>query len=127
MAVNQTLFSEHGDLPVNAPSSKLSEIIVPRCTYTEPEVASAGLNAASAEHKGVEVDQFKFNLDDNDRCILEGSFPGGFVKIFCKKGTEEIVGAVVSDFPNWAERCTHTRQLVKQCNSVACNSIDLSG
>lgn len=95
MAVQQALFSEHGTLPVNAPSSKLSEIIVPRCTYTEPEVASAGLNSVSAGKKGVEVDQFKFNLDDNDRCILEGSHPGCFVKIFCKKGTDEIVGAVV--------------------------------
>merc|ERR1712176_1584940 len=75
-------------------SSKISEVIVPRCTYTEPEVASAGLNAASAEKQGVEIDQFKFNLDDNDRCILEGSYPGCFAKVFCKKGTDEIVGAM---------------------------------
>jgi pyruvate/2-oxoglutarate dehydrogenase complex dihydrolipoamide dehydrogenase (E3) component len=95
MAVQNSLFSEHGALPVNAPSSKISEVIVPRCTYTEPEVASAGLNAASASKKGVEVDQFKFNLDDNDRCILEGSHPGCFVKVLCKKGTDEIVGCVV--------------------------------
>jgi pyruvate/2-oxoglutarate dehydrogenase complex dihydrolipoamide dehydrogenase (E3) component len=95
MAVQNALFSEHNALPVNAPSSKLTEIVVPRCTYTEPEVASAGLNAATAEKKGVLIDQFKFNLDDNDRCILEGSHPGCFVKIFCKKGTEEIVGSVV--------------------------------
>jgi pyruvate/2-oxoglutarate dehydrogenase complex dihydrolipoamide dehydrogenase (E3) component len=95
MAVQNSLFSDHDDLPVNAPSSKISEVIVPRCTYTEPEVASAGLNAASASKKGVEVDQFKFSLDDNDRCILEGSHPGCFVKVLCKKGTDEIVGGVV--------------------------------
>jgi len=96
MAVQQALFSEHADLPVNAPSPKISEVIVPRCTYTEPEVASAGLNATSAAKKGVEIDQYQFNLDDNDRCILEGSFPGCFAKVFCKKGTEEIVGGVVA-------------------------------
>jgi len=95
MAVQQALFSEHNSLPVNAPSSKLSEIIVPRCTYTEPEVASAGLNSASAEKQGVEFDEFKFCLDDNDRAILEGAHTGGFVKIFCKKGTDEIIGSVV--------------------------------
>lgn len=94
MAVQNALFSEHDSLPTNAPSTKLSEVIVPRCTYTEPEVASVGMNSASAAKQGVEVDQFKFNLDDNDRCILEGSYSGCFVKIFCKKGTEEIVGAV---------------------------------
>lgn len=96
MAVQNALFSESGDLPVNSPSSKLSDIVVPRCTYTEPEVASAGVNAASAEKKGLEIDTYKFDLDDNDRCILEGAFPGGFVKVFCKKGTDEIVGTVVT-------------------------------
>lgn len=96
MAVNNALFSESQGLPVNAPSSKISETIVPRCTYTEPEVASAGLNSASAAKTGVEIDEFKFNLDDNDRCILEGHHPGCFVKIFCRKGTEEIVGSVVA-------------------------------
>jgi pyruvate/2-oxoglutarate dehydrogenase complex dihydrolipoamide dehydrogenase (E3) component len=95
MAVQNALFSEHDALPVNAPSRKVSEVVVPRCTFTEPEVASAGLNAASAAKQGVEIDQFKFDLDDNDRCILEGSFPGCFVKVFCKKGTDEIVGSVV--------------------------------
>ena len=43
MAVQRALFPEKG-LPVNAPSSKLSEIVVPRCTYTEPEVASCGVS-----------------------------------------------------------------------------------
>merc|ERR1712216_132472 len=95
MAVQQALFSEQDGLPVNAPSSRLSEVIVPRCTYTEPEVASAGLNEASAAKQGVDVDVYKFNLDDNDRCILEGSHPGCFVKVLCKKGTDEIAGSVV--------------------------------
>lgn len=97
MAVQQALFKEnHPDsLPVNAPSLKISEMIVPRCTYTEPEVASAGMNAATAAKQGVEIDQYKFDLEDNDRCILECSTPAGFVKILCKKGTEEIVGSVV--------------------------------
>lgn len=95
MAVQNSLFNESGELPVNAPSSKLSEVVVPRCTYTEPEVASAGLNEATAAKQGIEIDKFQFDLDDNDRCILEGSHPGCFVKVLCKKGTEEIVGSVV--------------------------------
>jgi len=95
MAVQKALFSPADGLPVNSPSSKLSDIVVPRCTFTEPEVASAGLNAASAAKQGVELDLYTFNLDDNDRCILEGSFPGCFVKVFCKKDTEEILGCVI--------------------------------
>jgi len=94
MAVQQALFDTEIP-PVNAPCCKLSEVVVPRCTYTEPEVASAGFNAASAEKKGVDVDVYTASLAHNDRCILEGARDAGFVRMFCRKGTEELVGAVV--------------------------------
>lgn len=38
------LFPDSDALPVNAASRKLSELVVPRCTYTEPEVASCGVS-----------------------------------------------------------------------------------
>eukprot|EP00931_Biecheleriopsis_adriatica_P066200 TRINITY_DN405_c0_g1_i2.p1 TRINITY_DN405_c0_g1~~TRINITY_DN405_c0_g1_i2.p1 ORF type:complete len:537 (-),score=104.04 TRINITY_DN405_c0_g1_i2:251-1861(-) len=94
MAVQNALFDGEG-LPVNAPSCKLSDVIVPRCTYTEPEVASVGLNAASAKAAGIEVDEYRSTLEHNDRCILEESPQGGYSRIFCRKGTEEIVGGVI--------------------------------
>jgi len=95
MAVQNALFEEHG-LPVNAPSNKLSDLVVPRCTYTEPEVASCGIaNLAAAEKAGIEVDVYHNDIDHNDRGILEGVEEGGFVKILCRKGTEEILGGVI--------------------------------
>merc|ERR1739848_661359 len=55
MAVQNALFEGQG-LPVNAPSNKLSELVVPRCTYTEPEVASCGIaNVDAAKKRGIEV------------------------------------------------------------------------
>lgn len=95
MAVQNALFPGD-DLPVNAPSAKLSGVVVPRCTYTEPEVASCGISTQrAAEAKKVEVDIYSSQLDDNDRAILEGAGQGGFVKIWCEKGTDKIVGATV--------------------------------
>lgn len=95
MAVQTALFGETGDLPVNAPSAKLSEIVVPRCTYTEPEVASCGVaNKEAADSKGLAVDVYTSHIDDNDRAILEGSH-GGFVRILCRAATDEILGATV--------------------------------
>eukprot|EP00438_Fugacium_kawagutii_P005370 Skav215045 [mRNA] locus=scaffold2053:45503:52508:+ [translate_table: standard] len=38
------LFPDSDALPVNAASRRLSELVVPRCTYTEPEVASCGVS-----------------------------------------------------------------------------------
>mmetsp|Transcript_104177 Transcript_104177/g.324889 ORF Transcript_104177/g.324889 Transcript_104177/m.324889 type:complete len:529 (-) Transcript_104177:13-1599(-) len=95
MAVQNALF-EGEDLPVNAPSRRLSELVVPRCTYTEPEVASCGIsNAEAAATRSVEVDAYTSQLDDNDRGILEGAEPGGFVRILCRRGTDQILGATV--------------------------------
>lgn len=95
MAVQNALFTGRG-LPVNAPSNLVSQLVVPRCTYTEPEVASCGVsNLQAAASRHMEVDVYTSQLDDNDRAILEDACAGGFVKILCRKGTEEIVGATV--------------------------------
>lgn len=94
MAVQTALFEGKG-LPVNAPAAKLSELVVPRCTYTEPEVASCGIsNTETAGRKGVEVDVYTSQLEGNDRAILEGGNEG-FVRVLCRKGTDEILGATV--------------------------------
>merc|ERR1719203_747372 len=94
MAVQNALFPGE-DLPVNAPARLLSGTVVPRCTYTEPEVASCGVSVQSAEARGIEVDVYTAKLDHNDRGILEGAGLGGFVKILCAKGSDTILGATV--------------------------------
>merc|ERR1711957_957576 len=93
MVVQKALFGE--GLPSMAPGLKFSSMAVPRVTFTEPEVASVGLNQDSAKREGVELDTYTTSLDHNDRCILESARAGGSVRIFCKKGTDEILGGVV--------------------------------
>eukprot|EP00747_Dinoflagellata_sp_TGD_P038054 gnl/TRDRNA2_/TRDRNA2_139445_c0_seq1.p1 gnl/TRDRNA2_/TRDRNA2_139445_c0~~gnl/TRDRNA2_/TRDRNA2_139445_c0_seq1.p1 ORF type:complete len:188 (+),score=25.33 gnl/TRDRNA2_/TRDRNA2_139445_c0_seq1:53-565(+) len=94
MAVQQALFEGQG-LPVNAPSARLPQVVVPRVVYTEPEVASCGMTAVAAQAKGIAITEFTSKLEHNDRCILEGSESAGFVRIICRQGTEEIIGATV--------------------------------
>jgi pyruvate/2-oxoglutarate dehydrogenase complex dihydrolipoamide dehydrogenase (E3) component len=95
MAVQNALFAGRG-LPVNAPSAKLSELVVPRTTFTEPEVASCGVsNLVAAERAKIEVDVYSSSIAHNDRAILEGDEPEGYVKVLCKKGTDTIVGATI--------------------------------
>ncbi|CAK0854221.1 unnamed protein product [Prorocentrum cordatum] len=84
IVVTNALFGGRGP-PVLAPSTRVSGIVVPRVTFTEPE----------AERAGLEVDVFRADLEHNDRCILEGDHHGGFVKILCKKGTQQVVGGVI--------------------------------
>jgi len=73
---------------------KVSEMVIPHVTYTWPEVASVGLNAREAESKGIQVDVYQTSLAHSDRAILEG-LDSGFAKIFCKRGSDEIVGASI--------------------------------
>eukprot|EP00303_Exanthemachrysis_gayraliae_P008809 CAMPEP_0206011268 /NCGR_PEP_ID=MMETSP1464-20131121/12972_1 /ASSEMBLY_ACC=CAM_ASM_001124 /TAXON_ID=119497 /ORGANISM="Exanthemachrysis gayraliae, Strain RCC1523" /LENGTH=524 /DNA_ID=CAMNT_0053384923 /DNA_START=17 /DNA_END=1591 /DNA_ORIENTATION=+ len=71
---------------------RLSSLVVPWCTYTMPEVAHVGLYEHELDAKGEAYDSYMSSLEHNDRAILDGEAEG-FVKITCKKGTDEILGA----------------------------------
>jgi len=77
-----------------AGSAKLSNEVVPWCTYTDPEIAHVGIYPYQAEEQGVELDTYTAHLDDNDRAIADGETEG-FVKIHVKKGTDKILGATI--------------------------------
>ena len=74
---------------------KLSSLVVPAVMYTEPEYATVGIYSAKmAQEQGIKVDTYRAGLEHNDRAIVEDSNVG-FCKIFCKEGTDEIVGCTI--------------------------------
>lgn len=70
------------------------DLLVPRCTYTDPEVAHVGLDARAAAEKGIALDTFEVPLAGNDRSRAEGE-AAGFLKVHLRKGRDAIVGATV--------------------------------
>lgn len=74
--------------------AKLSNLIIPWCTFTSPELAHVGLNPTIAREKGIEIDTYTQALSGVDRAILEGDIEG-FVRIHVKKGGDEILGATI--------------------------------
>ncbi|HJZ53868.1 MAG TPA: mercuric reductase [Gemmataceae bacterium] len=72
---------------------KASSLVIPWCTYTEPEVGRVGLNEGEAEAKGVAVDIYRQEFAQLDRGAADGA--DGFVKVLTAKGTDRIVGATV--------------------------------
>ena len=68
--------------------------VLPRVTYTEPELAAVGLTEAEATVQGIAFDLTRYDLDDLDRAIAE-SEAHGFVKILTAKGSDEILGATI--------------------------------
>jgi pyruvate/2-oxoglutarate dehydrogenase complex dihydrolipoamide dehydrogenase (E3) component len=75
-------------------TNKLSSLLIPWCTYTEPEIAHVGKYEYELEAAGVQFETFTRQLKDVDRCMCDG-VKEGFVKITVKAGTDEIVGATI--------------------------------
>jgi pyruvate/2-oxoglutarate dehydrogenase complex dihydrolipoamide dehydrogenase (E3) component len=72
---------------------KYSRLIVPWTVYTDPEVAHVGLSAAAAQKAGIAFDTFTTRIEDVDRGKTDGE--EGLVKIYVKKGTDKILGALI--------------------------------
>ena len=75
-------------------SVKHTDLIVPRVTYTEPEVAQVGLNKVELGEEGIEFSEYVLPFEDNDRAICDGQREG-FVKMYTEKGTGKILGCVI--------------------------------
>lgn len=74
--------------------SKASRLLIPWCTYTDPEIAHVGLYEHQAREKGLSVQTFQQKLESVDRAILDDE-TNGFVKIHVKQGTDQILGATI--------------------------------
>jgi len=73
---------------------RLSALVMPWCTYTDPEIAHVGLYPRDAEALGIAVDTYQVPIARANRAVTDGQ-EEGLVKVHVKKGTAEIVGATV--------------------------------
>ncbi len=75
-------------------NKRLSHLVIPWCTFTDPEVAHVGYYEHSAREKGILVGTYTERFSDVDRAILEGE-DEGFVKVHVDKVSGKIVGATI--------------------------------
>jgi pyruvate/2-oxoglutarate dehydrogenase complex dihydrolipoamide dehydrogenase (E3) component len=59
---------------------------VPWCTYTDPELASIGMNEKRAKAAGIEYDLWVEEFKDNDRSLAEGEQVGRVKMLLDRKG-----------------------------------------
>src|SRR6202044_805168 len=64
---------------------------IPSCTYTDPQIGSAGLTEAQAKEKGHTVKVGKFPFAGNSKATIVGSHDG-FVKVVSDAQYGEILG-----------------------------------
>ena len=73
---------------------RASALVIPWCTYTDPELAHVGLTAVQAQERGIAIDTFERPLHDVDRAVLDGE-THGVARIHVRSGTDHIVGATI--------------------------------
>jgi len=64
---------------------------IPACTYSDPQIGSAGLTESQAKERGLEIKAGKFPFAGNSKATIVGSHDG-FVKIVADAKYGEILG-----------------------------------
>lgn len=112
IVLKNTLFS-----PFGFGKYKLSDLIMPWATYTDPEIAHVGMYEQDAQAKGLDCNIIKIDFDDVDRALAEGETEG-FVKILHKKGSDEILGATIV--------ARHAGEMISELTTAIVHKIGLS-
>lgn len=75
-------------------NERLSNMIMPRTTYTDPEVAHVGLTPAQAQEQGIPIDSYREEMRNVDRAVVDGE-TSGFAVIHTRRGSGKVVGATI--------------------------------
>ena len=73
---------------------RVSSLLMPRCTYTDPAIAHVGLTQREARDRGIAVDTYRQSFEGVDRAVTDGD-TDGLVSIHTRKGSGDILGATI--------------------------------
>jgi pyruvate/2-oxoglutarate dehydrogenase complex dihydrolipoamide dehydrogenase (E3) component len=73
---------------------KASALVLPWCTYTDPEVAHVGLYEKEARELGLDVTTLTVPLEEIDRAILDGD-EEGFARVHVEVKSGRVLGATL--------------------------------
>lgn len=73
---------------------KASALVIPWCTYTDPEVAHVGLYEKEAQERGLEVATLTIPLREIDRAVLDGD-EEGFARVHMERRSGRVLGATL--------------------------------
>ena len=68
--------------------------VIPWATFTDPEVATVGLNETRARAEGIDYEVTRYDIADLDRAIAEDE-ARGVVKVLTVPGKDRVLGATV--------------------------------
>ncbi|BAY43424.1 pyridine nucleotide-disulfide oxidoreductase dimerization region [Scytonema sp. HK-05] len=112
IVIRNALFS-----PFGLGRQKLSNLVMPWVTYTDPEIAHVGMYEHQAQEMGIDVATIKVPFSDVDRAIADGE-EEGFVKIHHPKGSDKILGATIV--------ARHAGEMISQITTAIVHNIGLN-
>jgi pyruvate/2-oxoglutarate dehydrogenase complex dihydrolipoamide dehydrogenase (E3) component len=102
--------------PFGLTKYKVSDLIMPWVTYTDPEIAHVGMYENEAQEKGISVSTIKIPMDTVDRAIAD-SETEGFVKVHHETGSDKILGATIV--------APHAGEMIGEVTTAMYNKIGL--
>ena len=69
---------------------RFTDLVIPRCTYTDPEVAQVGITPQEATERAITIDTHRLELAKVERAVIDGE-ADGFIALYTHEGV--IVGA----------------------------------
>ena len=94
------------------------ELVIPHCTYTDPEVAEVGLTPRRARDEGVAIDAYRLDLAKVERAFIDGE-EEGFGAIYTRSGSNEIAGAMLV--------AAHAGEMISELTLAITNQVPLDG
>jgi pyruvate/2-oxoglutarate dehydrogenase complex dihydrolipoamide dehydrogenase (E3) component len=71
-------------------SRRVSDLVIPHCTYTDPEVGQVGITLAAAAKRGMDLEVHRLDLAKVERAMIDGEADGS-AALYSHNGI--IVGA----------------------------------
>lgn len=96
---------------------RMSRLIIPRCTYTDPEIAHVGYSRAEAIAAGMAVESISRPLTRNDRAILDSEEEGMITIHFAPRSGKILGGTIVA---------RHAGDMIGQLTMAIANGMKMS-
>ena len=74
--------------------ARVSALVLPRATFTDPELASIGLTIEEAEARRISVTPFEVPFDTVDRAVTDARMRG-FLRVLVRSGGDRMLGATI--------------------------------
>lgn len=68
--------------------------VIPRVTFTDPQIAQVGMTSSEAKERLPAFDTFSFPLNELDRAIIDNE-TNGFIQVLTKQETDHILGVTI--------------------------------